>query len=101
MKVRYWYQCRKDRCGCTFHMVPLGEEAPKKIKCAWCGQWAEHGSPVPGTGITNLRPEITPHFNPSIGCHVEDRKHLEHLQKKHGLTDFSPADVGQPSTDWK
>lgn len=33
------------------------------------------------------KPEIEPHFNRSLGCHVESRKHLEHLQETLGCTD--------------
>lgn len=33
------------------------------------------------------KPEIEPHFNRSLGMHVESRKHLEHLQEVHGCTD--------------
>lgn len=41
----------------------------------------------PPVFMGNLRPEIPPHFNSSLGCEVESRAHLEHLQAKHGCED--------------
>lgn len=43
------------------------------------------------------KPEIEPHFNRSLGQHVESRKHLEHLQAKHGCSDVV---VKEGTPDW-
>lgn len=81
--------------------VPEGKRPPRAIPCKWdgCRKRARHVGRV----LTGLQgavfPEIPSHFNRSLGCHVEGRKHLEHLQRQRGYSDFDPPQKA-PSTSW-
>ncbi len=63
------------------------------------GQWVE--CETVGAFMGALLPEIPPHFNRSLDRHVESRAHLEHLQKKLGVQDYSPSLIKGPSSSWR
>ncbi len=90
-----FYECAQEG-----HLLRhQGEPHPETIVCWACGSRATRTDFRPAQVLGCLRPEITPHHNLSFGRTVYTRKHLEHLQAKHGTTDYSPASH-QPVPTW-
>jgi len=81
---------------------------PPEDPCGGCGVavdainggWVECKALVTLTGAIGDHREIPEHFNLSLGRVVSGRKHLEYLQKKLGVSDYSPASYKGPPTDW-
>lgn len=81
-------------CDKTEHEGGCGADRSK-------GDWVQFDERVSPAFMGNLKPEIQPHFNESLGVHVEGRKHLEHLQLKHGVSDYSPSAARPVPSNWR
>lgn len=91
---------------CPWAILREYARRPRKgatVRCE-CGRAAVFVGERPKVWATitgSLRPEIPTHYNRSLGCTVRSRAHLEHLQKKLGVTDYSPSSYKGPPTSWK
>jgi hypothetical protein len=97
----YAYECARHHV--VDRAYPMGQQ-PETVRCD-CGKRARFSIRATHAGgsiqLTGL--EIPAHFNRSLGCRVESRKHLKELQTARGLENYSPSDERLPrgpSTDW-
>jgi hypothetical protein len=82
----------------------MTEETPATQTC-YCGKRAKRDRAAEMHGNSILRAtrrrEFFAHYNPSFGCDIESRAHLEHLQKERGYSDAGEAEMATtPSPGW-
>jgi hypothetical protein len=90
----YCYRCDANHSSDRYFGVGM---AKKSVACPECRlrAWRDHAAEMQ-TIHPLLKPNFTPHMNPSFGEHVESEKHLRHLQHTHGTCDVGAEDMGSP-----
>lgn len=63
-------------------------------ECKMIGEPESYDLAVP-VAMFVAKPEIPPHFNQSLGMHIESRKHLEAMQEQLGVTDVVVTGKGE------
>lgn len=102
----YTFRCGAGHDRGVFPTKPSAKTRREMARCD-CGSAARLTAYSARSPELSLLSEIPEHFNRSLNMTISSRKHLEHVQRKHGLCDYSPGGHGdtapqrEPSTSWQ
>lgn len=91
MAATFTYRCAAGHL--TDRTFGMNGPRPKTSRCGQCPRRAALDLQATYAGGVGVIPDLGEHYNPTIGAGVvvTSRRHLQSLQRQHGLVDFEPS----------
>lgn len=83
------YKCDNDHVEEQLFLA--GDETPRWVKCATCGENARRQLPLISR-TANRWGETNGYYSPNLGAHVRNSQHRDQIMKEKGLVDLRDCD---------